>query len=100
MVRGRQRFEQRGTVAYASVMAGRNVATAAPSRAEPRGIGTGRAGNVLAPEVRLLGSLLGQVIIEQAGPAMFELVESTRRRAIAARRSETVARLDLDVAGL
>jgi phosphoenolpyruvate carboxylase len=81
-------------------MAGRSVATPAPSRAEPRGIGTGRAGNVLAREVRLLGSLLGQVIVEQAGPAMFDLVESTRRRAITARRSETVARLDLDVAAL
>ena len=68
-------------------MAGKRVATPAPSRAEPRSIGTGRAGNMLAREVRLLGSLLGQIIVEQAGPEVFELVESTRRRAIAARRS-------------
>ena len=36
-------------------------------RAEPRGIGTAGARDPLAREVRLLGALLGQVIVEQAG---------------------------------
>ncbi len=55
-------------------------------RAEPAGIGTAGARDPLAAEVRLLGALLGQVIVEQAGASLFELVDRTRRRAIAARR--------------
>ena len=39
-----------------------------PGRAEPRTIGTAGARGVLAREVRLLGALLGQVIVDQAGP--------------------------------
>ena len=35
--------------------------------AEPTGIGSARARDPLALEVRLLGALLGQVITEQAG---------------------------------
>lgn len=34
------------------------------ARAEPRGIGTARARDPLAREVKLLGSLLGQVIVD------------------------------------
>ena len=71
-----------------------------PTRAEPRTIGTAGARGVLQREVRLLGALLGQVIVEQAGPEAFELVESTRHRAIAARRSGAGARVELDVAAL
>ena len=48
-------------------------------RAEPRGIGSARARDPLAREVKLLGALLGQVIVEQEGPELFELVESLRR---------------------
>jgi phosphoenolpyruvate carboxylase len=59
-------------------------------RAEPTGIGSAGARDPLAREVKLLGSLLGQVIIEQAGEELFELVERTRRRAIAIRRGEDV----------
>jgi phosphoenolpyruvate carboxylase len=59
-----------------------NVAT----RAEPRGVGTATARDPLAREVRLLGSLLGQVIAEQQGEAFLELVELVRSRAIAAKR--------------
>ena len=58
---------------------------AAPSRAEPAGIGSAGARDPLAREVRLLGALLGQVIIEQAGDATYETVERIRRRAIALR---------------
>ena len=47
-----------------------------PERAEPRSIGTSGTANVLAREVRLLGALLGQVIVEQAGTEVFDLVES------------------------
>ena len=54
--------------------------------AEPPGPGLGRARDPLAREVRLLGSLLGQVIAEQAGPDLFALVERIRRRTIALRR--------------
>ncbi|HZM72067.1 MAG TPA: phosphoenolpyruvate carboxylase [Candidatus Polarisedimenticolia bacterium] len=55
-------------------------------RAEPRGIGSAGARDPLAREVRLLGALLGQVIVEQAGSELFELVERLRRSAIQGRR--------------
>ena len=50
--------------------------------AEPRAR-VGRARDPLRREVRLLGALLGQVIAEQGGPDLFELVERIRRRMIA-----------------
>src|SRR5262245_38328686 len=70
--------------------------TAAPRpnpavRAEPRGIGTARARDPLAREVKLLGALLGQVIVEQEGEALLDLVERIRRATIALRRSPTPA---------
>jgi phosphoenolpyruvate carboxylase len=54
----------------------------------------------LRDDIRLLGRILGEVIREQAGPRIFELVESTRREAVAARRNGTsgdavAARLDV-----
>jgi phosphoenolpyruvate carboxylase len=57
-------------------------------RAEPTGIGTGRARDPLALEVRLLGSLLGQVIAEQAGRELLDLVERVRRTTIRLRRGD------------
>jgi phosphoenolpyruvate carboxylase len=57
-------------------------------RAEPGGIGTATARDPLAREVKLLGALLGQVIVEQAGLPLLELVERVRRRTIALRRSD------------
>ncbi|HZC32776.1 MAG TPA: phosphoenolpyruvate carboxylase, partial [Candidatus Bathyarchaeia archaeon] len=57
-------------------------------RAEPTGIGTGRARDPLALEVRLLGSLLGQVIAEQAGRDLLDLVERVRRTTIRLRRGD------------
>ena len=60
-------------------------------RAEPTGIGSAGARDPLALEVRLLGSLLGQVITEQAGQGVFDLVERLRRAAIELRRSEDPA---------
>ena len=59
----------------------------AARRAEPKGIGSGGARDPLAREVKLLGALLGQVIVEQEGPELFELVEQLRRAAIRNRRS-------------
>ncbi len=59
----------------------------AARRAEPRGIGSAGARDPLAREVKLLGALLGQVIVEQEGPELFELVEQLRRAAIRGRRS-------------
>jgi phosphoenolpyruvate carboxylase len=56
--------------------------------AEPLTVGTGRARDPLALEVRLLGSLLGQVIAEQAGRDLLELVERIRRAAIRLRRDD------------
>jgi phosphoenolpyruvate carboxylase len=55
-------------------------------RAEPRALGSAHARDPLAREVRLLGALLGQVIVEQEGPAALDLVEEIRGRAIALRR--------------
>src|SRR5580765_6895807 len=57
-------------------------------RAEPAIVGTGRARDPLALEVRLLGSLLGQVIAEQAGRDLLDLVERIRRAAIRLRRDD------------
>jgi phosphoenolpyruvate carboxylase len=68
-----------------------------PEQAEPRSIGTSGTANILAREVRLLGALLGEIIVEQAGREVFELVESTRLRAIAARRSDGDERVTFDV---
>jgi phosphoenolpyruvate carboxylase len=59
----------------------------AARRAEPRGIGSAGARDPLAREVKLLGALLGQVIVEQEGPELFELVEQLRRAAIRGRRA-------------
>ncbi|HTK45113.1 MAG TPA: phosphoenolpyruvate carboxylase, partial [Patescibacteria group bacterium] len=68
-----------------------------PERAEPRSIGTSGGRDTLAREVRLLGALLGEIILEQAGPEVFDLVESTRSRAIAARRRGGEERVTFDV---
>jgi phosphoenolpyruvate carboxylase len=51
-------------------------------RAEPKAIGSAGARDPLAREVKLVGALLGQVIVEQEGPEPFELVEQLRRAAI------------------
>ncbi|HEV8488800.1 MAG TPA: phosphoenolpyruvate carboxylase [Candidatus Limnocylindrales bacterium] len=68
-------------------------------RAEPTGIGSSGARDPLAREVKLLGSLLGQVIVEQAGLDLFEEVERIRRAAIAARQGEDPSAADgLDAA--
>jgi phosphoenolpyruvate carboxylase len=69
-------------------MSGARRATTGPDRAEPTGIGSAGARDPLAREVRLLGALLGQVIIEQAGTATYDAVERIRRRAIALRRGD------------
>jgi phosphoenolpyruvate carboxylase len=68
-----------------------------PGLAEPRSIGTSGGRDTLAREVRLLGALLGEIILEQAGPEVYELVETTRRRAIAARRRGADERVTFDV---
>ena len=57
-------------------------------RAEPSGIGSAGARDPLALEVRLLGALLGQVIAEQAGNEIFELVERLRLATIALRQGD------------
>ena len=72
-------------------------------RGEPRGIGTAGARDPLAREVRLLGALLGQVIVEQEGLDLLELVERVRRRTIALRRADDPverARLAAELDGL
>ena len=79
------------------------VSQNAAIRAEPAGIGSAGARDPLAREVKLLGALLGQVIVEQAGLPLFELVERIRKTAIAARRDDDPTagqRLDDDFAAL
>ena len=78
-------------------MTGPRSARRHPDRAEPRSIGTSGTRNVLAREVRLLGALLGEIIVEQAGDEVFDLVETTRQRAIAARRRGPDERVTFDV---
>jgi len=60
-------------------------------RAEPGGIGSSGARDPLRREVKLLGSLLGQVIAEQSGPELLELIERIRRQAIGLRRTDDAA---------
>ena len=60
-------------------------------RAEPATIGTARARDQLALEVNLLGSLLGQVIAEQAGRDLLDLVERVRKTTIRLRREDDTA---------
>lgn len=68
----------------------------AAARAEPPLAGTGRRGDPLSHEIKLLGALLGQVITEQEGVDLFRLVERSRRRAIAARAGEPGQRTALE----
>lgn len=72
----------------------RTATTNAAVRAEPRGVGTFSARDPLAREVKLLGALLGQVIVEQAGDDALELVERIRRQTIALRRGGSSADRD------
>jgi len=85
-----------------SARTGRSARPAGPNaavRAEPAGIGSSGARDPLAREVKLLGALLGQVIVEQAGIDLFEEVERIRRAAIAARQGEDPSAADgLDAA--
>ena len=70
-------------------------------RAEPHGIGTFGARDPLAREVKLLGALLGQVIVEQEGESALDLVEEVRRATIGIRRGGAEAdreRLAADLA--
>ena len=72
-------------------------------RAEPRGIGSAGAPDPLRREVRLLGALLGQVLVEQGGEELLDVVERIRSRAIALRRTPDPAerrRLTDDLDGL
>jgi phosphoenolpyruvate carboxylase len=59
--------------------------------AEPEGIGSANARDPLAREVKLLGALLGQVIVEQSGLPLLETIERIRARTIALRRSDDPA---------
>ena len=61
------------------------AATTSAADSEPRSALAGGAGDSLAREVKLLGSLLGQVIAEQGGQQLLELVERSRLRSIAFR---------------
>jgi phosphoenolpyruvate carboxylase len=65
-----------------------------PRRAEPKGIGSATARDPLAREVKLVGALLGQVIVEQEGEVLFDLVEQLRRSAIRHRASDDPDALD------
>jgi len=61
-------------------------------RAEPTGIGSSRARDPLSREVKLLGSLLGQVIAEQAGEELLHTVERVRKLTTDIRVSPSSAR--------
>ena len=80
-----------GVSASKAGAASRRRPAAAPNeavRAEPAGIGTGRSRDPLGLEIRLLGALLGQVIAEQEGRPLLDLVERIRRTTIRLRRGD------------
>ncbi len=54
---------------------------------EPRSAGAAGSRDALSRQVKLLGALLGQVIAEQGGPELLDLVERCRRRSIAFRET-------------
>jgi len=60
--------------------------------AEPAGIGSSDAPDALSREVRLLGSLLGQVIAEQAGEEILDIVERVRKLTIDIRKNPSPTR--------
>ena len=60
--------------------------------AEPAGIGSSSAPDSLSREVRLLGSLLGQVIAEQAGEEILDIVERVRKLTIDIRKNPSTTR--------
>ena len=60
--------------------------------AEPAGIGSSNAPDALSREVRLLGSLLGQVIAEQAGEEVLHIVERVRKLTIDIRKNPSTTR--------
>ncbi len=60
--------------------------------AEPAGIGSAGAPMALTREVRLLGSLLGQVIAEQAGEEILDIVERVRKLTIDIRKNPSTTR--------
>lgn len=51
----------------------------------------------LRRDIRLLGAILGQVLVEQEGPALLETVERIRRASRAARRDGSVAAIENDL---
>jgi phosphoenolpyruvate carboxylase len=77
--------------AYGRRVTRRPTAANVAVRAEPASIGTAGARDQLALEVRLLGSLLGQVIAEQAGRDLLDLVEVIRRTTIRLRKEDDAA---------
>lgn len=60
--------------------------------AEPGGIGSSNAPDSLSREIKLLGSLLGQVIAEQAGEEVLTLVERVRKLTIDIRKNPSPTR--------
>jgi phosphoenolpyruvate carboxylase len=51
----------------------------------------------LRRDIRLLGAILGQVLVEQEGPALLETVERIRRASRAARRDGSIAAIEHDL---
>ena len=56
----------------------------------------GPGDRLLLDDIRLLGRLLGEVVRDQAGDEVYELVEAVRRVAVDARRRDHPALTDLD----
>ncbi len=69
----------------------RRAGSNAAVKAEPRSVGSSGASDPLAREVKLLGSLLGQVIAEQGGKDLLDFVERCRRHSIAIRETGSQA---------
>jgi len=65
----------------------RRAVGGADTPGEPRSAGAAGSRDALSRQVKLLGALLGQVIVEQGGPELLDLVERCRRRSIAFRET-------------
>ncbi len=71
--------------------------SSAPSASTPSGRGVSDSAAPLRRDVRLLGAVLGTVLVEQEGPRLLEVVEQIRQAARRARSAGSVTQIEADL---